>query len=186
MIKIEVIELLSERFPQVLPQILEQAIGRAFNQIMYEVFRQDPSNFDLYAKPYVNVPVVKDPLTDIWYSLFPEQITQLPDHAEGVRRINRMKGKGMEFVPIQKDSIATFAELDVSRVDSTIGYSVGPDRVEYERNPNTDNVRMDLVIPFEKMDYEDPCYIPSGQDERLIEMVGNFIQGTPPENKINT
>jgi len=44
---------------------------------------------------------------------------------------------------------------------------------------------MDLVVDFEEYDEEDDVNVPSGQDAQLIAMVEQFINGTPPEDKLN-
>jgi hypothetical protein len=182
--KVELIELMRARFPNVQPGEIEFHIGRAINQIIYEVFRNDLSNLDLYTKEYTGVAVLQNPTTDEYYCLLPEQICQLPDHAEGVRRVRKMKSKSLDFVPIQKDSESTFEGM-IGVGDSTIGYSVSMDRIIWESDPQVTEVRMDLVIPFEKYDYEDNIYIPAGQDNNVELAIAKFIEGSPPENNRN-
>lgn len=182
--KLELIETLHARFPNSSPGEIEFQAGRAFNQIMYDVFRNDLSNLDLYAKEYIDVPVLKNVSTDEYYCILPEEICQFPDHAEGVRRVRKMKSKSLDFVPIQKDSESTFEAL-TGGFDSTIGYSVAPDRIIWESNPGVSKVRMDLVIPFEKYDYEDTIYVPSGQDENFQLAIAKFLEGAPAENNKN-
>jgi hypothetical protein len=185
MTKDEWIGLIQNRFPDVHGRIIELHIGRAINTIIYEVFRQDMTNLDLYARPYT-VSVQKDEDSGIYYSILPSAIVQLPDCMEGVRRIYLAKGsKVSKFIPIPRDSWDVFNNSDVSKVSPLIGYSVQPTKVMYMNNPDTDTVCMDLVIPFENYDYDDQVHIPSGQDERLIQLVETFINGTPMPDKIN-
>ena len=183
--KQEIIELVVTRFPQVHERVAEAWITLAFNQILYEDSRKDPSNFDFYSKTYKNVAILKDPDTDIYYSTLPQQVVQLPDNAEGVRRINAMKGLMPEFIPLQRDSWDVFAGLDAGKIDHSIGFSPTNERIEYERNPEISKVRMDLVIPFDKYDDDDFINIPSGSDLRIIAIVEQLINGTPPESKLN-
>lgn len=187
MIKIELIETAHLKHPQLPARAIEQFCGRVFNKIIYQTFRLDSSNLDLYCKEYTGIGVSYDEATDTYYITLPEQIVQLPDQAEGVRRINRMKGKGREFVPIKKDSRRVFDSLGTTKIDPTIGYMVTGGRVELERNPNLgeQTLRMDLVIPFEKYDYEDEIYVPSGQDDVFFAMLDQLINGVPVKDKIN-
>ena len=181
--KQSLIELVSRNYPKVELQVIESCIGKAFNMLFYQTFRKDLSNLDLYAKTYKDVPVLKDE-TDTYYSPLPVQTVQLPDSAEGVRRIYLKKGiKVKMFIPVPKDSWNV--NSIGNRVSSLVRYSVKPDRVEYKTDPECQNVYLDLVIPFELMDDDDPVYIPSGQDELLLQTVSGFLQGSPAVDKVN-
>ena len=151
---------------------------------MYATFRQDLSNLDLFAKEFKHVAVLQDEDTEDYYCLLPAQTCQFPDSAEGVRRVRKMKSNSLDFVPIQMDSVDTFAGM-IDVEDPTVGYSVANDRIKWERDPGVSEVRMDLVIPFELYEYEDYIYVPSGQDENLELSVAKFIEGTPlPDNTV--
>jgi hypothetical protein len=170
-----------KRWPNQDPGDIEMWCGRGFNEIMYAAFKSDPSNFDLYCKQDLVADVQQNTDTDEFYCMLPKQICQLPDHAEGVRRVRKLKGHAIDFVPVQKDSVPVFDGM-IEVFDPTVGYSVGNDRIIFEKAPGVDRVRMDLVIPFEEYDMEDYIYIPLGQDDALISAVAKFIEGTPPEN----
>lgn len=177
------IELVNRNYPNAEPQVVEACIGKAFNMLFYQAFRKDLSNLDLYAKTFKDVPVLKDE-TDTFYCLLPIQTVQLPDCAEGVRRVYLKKGiRSQKFVPLEES--AWDLNLMVYKVVSWIGYSVKPDRIRFKDDPHCDTVYLDLVIPFELMDDDDPVYIPSGQDELLLQTVSGFLQGSPPVNKDN-
>ncbi len=182
MIKIELIEKCHSKNPQVLPQIIEGHCGTVYNQLLFDTGMG--SDYDIHAKQYLNVPVLYDEAVNQFYCEYPQDICVLPDGA-GVRRINRMKGQGREFVPIQKSAIPAFNNLVVSKTDKTIGYSLTQERIELERNPGVKELKMSLVIPFERFDYEDQVHIPKGQDAKFWAAVDQLINGTPPVNKVN-
>lgn len=179
--KIDLIEVMMKRFPNSDPGDIAIWAGMGFNFIMYDAFRRDPSNFDLYAKEFKNVAVLKDLDTDEYYCEYPAQMCQVPDHAEGIRRIRKMKGDDNSFVPVQKDSVPVFNGM-IEVYDPSIGYSCAPNKIVWERNPGVEFVRIDEVIAFEEYDMEDPIYIPMGQDDNLMAAIAKFIEGTPPEN----
>lgn len=177
------IELIGRNYPDAEMQVVEACIGRAFNMIFYETFRNDMSNLDLYAKTYADVSVLQDE-KDTYYSLLPVQTVQFPDVAEGVRRIYLKKGARVRrFIPVSRDSWN--ANSLANRVSSLVCFSVKSDRVEYKDYPQCDSVYMDLVVPFELMDEDDPVYIPSGKDIVLFQMVDSFLKGTPKVDKVN-
>ncbi len=182
--KQSLIELVNRNYPQVEPQVVESCIGKAFNMLFYGAFRKDLSNLDLYAKTYKDVAVLKDEATETYYSLLPVQTVQLPDCAEGVRRVYLKQGiQQRKFVPLQKS--AWNLNLTAYKIVPWVGYCVRPDRIEYKNDPQCKSVYLDLVIPFELMDDDDPVYIPSGQDELLLQTVSGFLQGSPPVDKTN-
>lgn len=176
-----------EQLSKISSDVIEYNVSRAFNQIFYEVFRQDSSNLDLYCKEYRNIDILYDTETDTYYSILPESIVQLPDPQNGVRRINLMQNNTVRFVPVEADSIGVFDMLDVSLVSDMIKFTVNSGkRIEYyNMNPDYTKVRMSLVIPFEKYEGSDDVYIPSGQELNLADTVIKLLLNQPDEKKLN-
>jgi hypothetical protein len=179
-------EALQIKHPGIPLQALIGLVGRGFNQIIYEVFRQDMSNLDLYCRTFPNVEILFDEETNQWYSNLPEQIVQLPDQAEGVRWILPMKGRVNMFVPVTKEGWNVHDDMPVTPYDTSVSYSPTNRRVEYDREPPVKTVKMGLVIPIEKYGANEEINIPAGQDVRLLEVVDMYIQNPPPVDKSNT
>lgn len=158
-------------------------IGRAFNQLLYETFRKDFDNLDSYLRTYINIDVKEEVGTEIKYSELPAPIIQFPLVADGIRNIQTMKGTSLEFVPMSNDELSLIDNLDVNNIDDVIGYAFKNGRIEYKGMTNEildgGGVRMDLVIPFEAYSDDDDIQIPSGQDERLFQIVVNSLLGVP-------
>lgn len=158
-------------------------IGRAFNQLLYETFRKDFDNLDSYTKTYLNVDVLDEESTEISYSVLPAPIVQFPLVADGIRNIQTMKGGSFEFAPMTNDELSLSDGLDVNIIDDVIGYAFKNGRIEYKGMTSDildgGGVRMDLVIPFEEYEDMDYVQIPSGQDERLFQLVVNSLFGIP-------
>lgn len=167
--------------------ITEYSIAGALNDVFYNIFRQDTSNLDLYSREYRNVDILYDAATNKYYSNLPENIVQLPDPQNGVRRISLMQDESVKFVPRIADAISVFNGLDVSLISDRIGYTVyAQRRVEYDNmNPAYTKVKMSLVIPFEKYDGDDDIYIPAGQEMNIVDMVIKLLSGQPNEKKLN-
>jgi hypothetical protein len=187
--KVECIEAIIEQLPtKVNPKVIELFIGRAFNQIIYETFRKDLTNLDIFTKAYYNVPVQLDEDTDQYYSELPVQIVQLPISGDGVMAIHSMKGKGVEFAAKKSGMQDIHRELEVAYLDGPISYWLMNGRVEYGAKPFLDSiqkVKMSLIPQFGELDMMDEIHIPSGKDERLMELVTQFARLTPPAQEIN-
>jgi hypothetical protein len=168
------------------PEIISYNIGRAFNQIVYETFRQDLSNIDLYRKRYTGVSVEADSETGVHYSTLPESILQLPVTGEGVIIYQTEGRKSLNFVPVKEDAIDVFDCLEVGKVDGTVGFVVTDGKVfYYGMADGITSVSMRLPIPFEKYADTDEVHIPSGKDVQIYTLVCQFLGQQPKANTIN-
>lgn len=187
--KLEFIEAINERLPvKQHPKVIAVWIGRAFNQIIYDTFRKDFSNLDIYTRTYKNVPVKHDDDTDVWYSDLPVDIIQLPNSGDGVRSIHSMKGKGPEFTAKKAGMHDIHRKLEVSKLDGLIPYYIMDGRVEYGLKGGIDKigkVRMRIVPQFESYGMLDEIHIPAGKDQHLFELILQFASGLVPEKEIN-
>lgn len=167
-------------------KVVEYAIGRVYNDILLQVYANDPNDIDHYTKQYVGVAVTSDSSSLYDYSDIPENIVMLPDARSGVRMVSTDQGDDLEFVAVTKDEYKYLDGLEVESIDSTVSYAVENDRVVYRGvGDSVTTVRMDLVIPFESYAYSDDIRIPSGQDMMLIERVVNLLMGTTPSDQLN-
>ena len=170
------------------PLYIEQFFSLAFNHLMYRLFRADLSNFDQYCKTYTNITIQQDTATGIWYSLLPVPVVQLPDAANGVRRISGMQNNNsIEFIPLKRDSWDIWASNNVAVTSKEIGYSVRIDRVEYYKKPliDTMEVKMDIVPLFDSYEDTDNIPIPSGADIDLFQIIQQLMSGRMPSDKVN-
>lgn len=167
-------------------EVIDAWITMAFNQLLGQLFRKSLGNFDLYVKRYNNVSILQDADTDIYYCDLPAPIVQTIDVAEGVRRINTMKGRGIEFAPISGDSLQILTGIDVNLITDVVGYRVFSDRVEFQWIPaGMTEVRMELVVPFTEYEDEDDVKIPGGGDAQLMEIILNFVMNITPRDLKN-
>ena len=187
--KIEFIESIQDRLPVKLHEkTIAIYIGRAWNTVVYETFRKDFSNLDIYTKTYGNVVVSYDADIDVYYSLFPIPIIQLPIAGDGIRSVHSMKGKGIEFAAIRSEMQDIHSGLEVGTLSSPIPYYIMNGRVEYGNTGGIDTitaVRMRAIPQFEALDMLDEVYFPVGSDERILEIVTNFAVGAIPQKEIN-
>jgi len=169
-------------------QMLAYYIGRAFNSLLIEVFRQNLSNFDPYTKTYLSVAIAQEALTEIYYSALPAPVIQLPRMGDGIMRVSGMKSKSVEFVPMSNGQLQNIEGLEVDLIDDVVGYIFKNGRIEYQGMTATiasGTVKMELVIPFEEYGEDDYLQIPTGSDEALIRRVIELLMGIPDADKIN-
>ena len=196
MIKEKLIKLVQSKFTgvnatadtrnQYHPLYIEQYLNMAFNTLIYTTFRKDLSNLDQYCKTYHDVPVLHEESTDTYYSLLPVPVVQLPDAANGVRRISGMQNKyTTEYIPLKRDSWDIWAQNNVAQTSKENGYCPRIDRVEYFRKPIHDAVKMDILPLFDSYESTDDIPIPSGADVKLFEIMMALMQGQQPSDKIN-
>jgi len=144
-------------------------IENAFIQVSREIFGKNLHKLDRYAKPYT-VSITKDPDTGQYYSILPVPVMQTIDVGDGVRRIRKLKGPdSVEFVPLRGIDPALLSNLEVGQIDSSIGYIIKKDRVEYYNHLNDiTQVRMDLVTTFSNYDDDDDFPLPMGASDQII------------------
>jgi len=186
--KLELIEAINDRLPiKKHPEIISIYLGRAFNQIVYETFSKDFSNLDLYTRVY-DVDVKYDEERDVYYSELPVSVIQLPIPGDGVISIQTKKGKSIEFAAKKAGMLPIHYRLEVSSLDGPIPYYIMNGRIEYETRYGLSEVKqvtLRLIPQFEQYDMMDEIHIPSGKDERMLELTVNFLLGAPGDKEIN-
>jgi hypothetical protein len=202
MTKIELIELIRHRLEgeartkglaKFHPKIIEYNIGRAFNTLLVGMFKTNLSNFDPYTKTYSDVDIEYDSTQDIYYSTLPATTVQLPRAGDGIMRIVDIGDSSIQYVPMTNGMLQNIDGLDVDTICDVVGYVFKNGRVEYQgitefdgsQSYYTDQVAMEIVIPFETYADTDTVYIPTGSDERLFELVVSMMIGTPDSDNLN-
>jgi len=187
--KIELIESINEQLPiKVNLKVLALFIGRAFNQIIYDTFRKKLTSMDIFTRVYKDIDVSFDSDTDTYYSVLPVQIVQLPQSGDGIMSIHSNKGRGVEFAAKKSSSRDIHSGMEVDVLDGPIPFWIEDGKVMYETRggiTTIDKVRIQLIPEFMVLDMMDDIHIPSGQDERLLELVTQFAGQTPPSKEIN-
>lgn|SRR5512133_240547 len=177
------------------PKVIEASIDRAWNQIIYDTFRKNLDLMGFYCKEYKNVAISFDSATNRYYCTLPANIIQLPDLGNGVRRISSMKGHGSSFYPVSEAQRELMEGLEVTQVSNDVPFVVRETKVEFgdidildysaSTSSTQSRVRMSLVIPFWEYADTDEVHIPAGKDEQLVELVTQFLIGTPQRDNLN-
>lgn len=159
-------------------------IGLAFEQVIGQIFRQNPGQLDFFAKDYT-VPVIH--VSPRPYSTLPERIIQFSDTSNGVRRILYTGNDDIDFVPVPAHYFQLEDNLDVGSVDSSVGFYVRSNKVEYSKSlPRAvTEVRMELVIPFSQHSDNDDFPFPAGASENILAMALATLRKETPETNVN-
>lgn len=195
--KIELIELIQDRLSGEMSEdslgslhedIVEYNIGRAYNSAMINIYRRQSYNIDNYAKRFKGISVTYDSDEELYKSILPANIVQIPRIGGGIVKVQQSKGRGLIFQPVTDTDIELSYDLDVELVDDVIGYTlVGNELTYYNMTSQvaSGGVKMDLVIPFEEYGYEDNVPMPSGSDFDVYSMTVEMLLGKPPADQLN-
>jgi hypothetical protein len=144
-------------------------IDQAFNQVVGQLFRQNPNQYDFYAKSYT-IDVVQQCPTS--YALLPVAIIQTPDNAQGIRQVYSTGENNLDFVPVPKFWFQLGKKLIAGKVMKQIGYFPKTDRIEFMNIPTAvTQVRAELVRPFTAYDDDEQVPLPDGSADMIIQMV---------------
>lgn len=159
-------------------------VGLAFEQVIGQLFKQNPNQLDFFTKDYT-VPVVH--VSPRPYSLLPERIIQFSDTSAGVRRILYTDDDNIDFVPVPAYYFQLEDNLDVGCVDTSVGYYVRINKVEYSNSmPRViKDVRMELVIPFSQYADNDDLPLPAGASENILAMALSTLRKETPETNVH-
>lgn len=98
--------------------IIGMAMENAMNTILYEVFRKDPTQLDLYAKQYEAVTASYDAVKRAFVADLPKSVVQLPDNA-GIRWVSDKLYPNDHLIQLSRQSAMNFNELHLDRHDDT-------------------------------------------------------------------
>ena len=157
-------------------------IEDAFNTVVGQLFKNDPSQWDLYCQSFtVDVNNVKPRP----YAMLPARIIQTPDIANGVRRIFSTDDDNLDYIPMPYNGFQFYGILQLDDVDDSVGYAVRSDRVEFFNLPSIINqVRMELVLPWSEWDDTQDIPLPSGVANLIIAQAVQTLTGIQPDTNI--
>lgn len=197
MTKAEWISMVKWRLPQIDKtkkydeRLIERYINMFRNKYLHDTLRKTDSNISFYAKEYKNQSILLDSDTDIYYTLLPATVVQLPYNQEGIVKIQSETGTGLEYVPIDEEDLELLDDLYSmnSIIDSTIGFVLKEDRVLYDKNMTASTaanpVKISMVQDFVSYSSGDVVIMPQGRDAEIITETVNFMLGIPPKDLIS-
>jgi hypothetical protein len=190
-------KVVNDKLYQADPRRIELDITSAFNKIFFDAFKKSPSNLDRYSRPYKNISVQYESATDTYYCILPVPVIQFPTVGDGIRRINTMQGKDVEFVPIQQKESNLLLGSEWGDISDVAGYWLGGpvDSTDVSQkngcvyfddrfDPIITAVKMDLVIPFTEYAMTDDVPVPVGKDLDVVNIIRQMY-GEKPVDRLN-
>ena len=172
--------------------LVEHHMAAAWTQILHDAFNKRLTFYNFYTKEYTAQTPVKS--TENQYKLtLPAAIAQIPNVAEGVRRVQSADadftagtGAGVKYVPTNEFDMRYKDNIDAGLADSTIiGYSVRYDSIWFDKNMTaalaTAGVNLLLVVPFDVYTSTEVIPAPSGKEVDLVNITIALATGGQTE-----
>lgn len=178
--KVQLVEILHKRIAgrdkssSLSKPLLEKYISLAWEQIMYDTFKRNPHELDLYAKEYSDLAIVDGKVE------LPVQIVQLPNMA-GIRQLRL----GEYSIGIQSIGMsAIHDELEVGSVDREYSYSLYGNIIKIYGKQDYSTVSIFLIPTFDNYEANDDVYVPGGKSQVFVETIYSFLRDYFRDNQI--
>lgn len=191
--KIELIELIQEKYnggslnPDIYkklhPLVLEKYISMGLNVIFYQIFKQDQSGLDAYARWYREQDVKEE--NGVKYLDLPVDLVQMPNGTTSVREINLTEDNLTSLFTYCKSSEISRKKRSgaVTRMGKTL-FTV-TNRIEFENiDPLIEKVNVLMITPFSDLSEDEEIVIPQGQDKVLMDLVFDFIKQAAEKDNV--
>lgn len=175
------------------PTQVDAAINVAVNTVFYEVYAENKQDFmkqlERYTTIVTSTPALHATLTSRYHSTLTVDVVDLPRKTGGIIEITTATGTTTKFVPISTIEGEQLYGSEASLNGAEVGFSyTGARDIEYwgmSATEATSGVVIRLIKQF--MDYAntDNVKLPFGQDERIIELVRQYLGAIPPKDLIN-
>lgn len=167
------------------PIIVSKYIDMALNNIMFEIFKKNPEEVDIYGKWYNGVDIKS--ISGNYYCDLPCTKIQLPKNTPYIRSIVEQGNRDSStFIYSKSTSRSVFSRLGTINRSGCITYSI-EDKIYFDSNfdKNITKVDMFAITAFSDLSDNDEFPIPAGQDLNLIQLVLKFINGEQTDKKID-
>jgi len=159
-------------------KVIAIAIRNAYEQILYDMYVQNPNNLDAYVVTLSDLSITD---ADRDYATLTCSYVKLPGKASGVRSV-RTSDADISFMPMTFVEYEMASDFDLWEAGDEVGYAVGQDKVYFHNLPSdweylSSTVDIDVIQSFDDYDDTDeiviPCLLytsPSPRDATLSRM----------------
>lgn len=179
------------------PQV-EAAINNAVNTVFYELYKQSPKNItksmERYSSSISVTPVLALNATRYLVSLTVD-VVDLPRKAGGILEIDALNASSeistttTKFIPVSTMEGEQFYGSEASLPDNVIGFSYsGWRQIEFWNMDAATAallVRARIIKQFRSYDSTDVVVLPFGQDDRIMQLVREYMGVIPPKDITN-
>ena len=170
------------------------AINNAVNTVFYDLYLKNPKAFrksmERYTTFITSIPVL-NATVGRYVSTLTVDMVDLPRKAGGVLEILMPTTTTTKFIPVSTMEGEQLYGSEASLSGNVIGFSLSGNRyIEYwdldiAETPAA-GVVIRLIQQFKSYARTDNVLLPYGQDERIMELVRQYLGLIPPKDIINT
>lgn len=164
---------------------VQLTISMAVNDVMFQIFKKDASNYDIYTKAYtatVDRTNPKEPSVTL-----PVPIVQMQFVGDGVRNIIPNTTSHFSFQCVSYDTLTLYRGTPLNNMDDSIPYALLGNKIVFSDALPSDvaSVRLMLVRPFEAYGLDEEFPLPSGQDVNIVTRALQLLGLRQPSNLEN-
>ena len=180
-----------------MPKQVAAAINVAVNTVFYELYKNSPRSITKSLERYTTLhsPITVTPelsaTTGRYESALTFDVVDLPRKTGGIFDIitDNVTPAATKFVPISVLEGDQLFGSESSLPGNVIGYSfTGPRTIEYWGMSAAEaaaSVVVRAIKQFKSLSDTDNVLLPLGQDERIIELVREYLGVIPPKDLVN-
>jgi hypothetical protein len=185
MIKREFTELIKESITKdVNPLVVEKYISMAYNMYVHNHWQNKRTkSIDLFSKLFESQAISG---TGKQFVTIPASIIDLPRPGSGVLSIEMTGEVDANFVPITISQHKTLRSLDVYKVTGPIPFFVADGKIHFlGKLYGVEEVNLRLVLKYEAYAPTDEIQFPPHSEMAIRDIVWQFLNQIPPEDKVN-
>ena len=168
------------------------ALNLAVNTVFYEMYKDNPMSLERYTTVVSSTPsnaVAPGSTLGRYVSTLTVDVVDLPKKAGGVIEILTGTTTTTKFVPVSTIEGEHLYGSESSLPGNVIGYSLSGARyIEFWDMSAAEaaaGVVLRVIQQFKSYSNTDNVKLPYGQDERIIELVRQYLGVIPPKDLIN-
>ena len=180
-------------------ELIDKAIEASVNQFLYDIYRKDPRDLDIYTKEYgteVALAVTENESTEEYYTNLPAPYMALPEKNSGVRYVVGHDRDHRMLYPMSNREMLLARTSYVGSTTAEDGdpftrsfYAVQGQKLIYFQ-VNSDlvaaGVRVGIVVPFSAYADSEEINVPFGQDDKVfISVMQKLMQQQPIDQRDN-
>lgn len=168
-----------------LPEI-EHYLTLAFNDVLAAAWAQDHSMLNDYIKSK-KYTIKYDAVREERYIQVDATILPLPDNS-GYVQLKYPKNPNLQFALLDVNSLPIFAELEVGRIDTKVGYYIESQKVIFDRNlPKViEDIMLKYITSFGGLSDDDEVVVPGGNNQAVFSTVYQLMaKALPSVNQDN-
>ena len=115
------------------PLLVERYISVAYASFVKQFFNHNLFQTEYFTKEFTDVPVLRNDVTEFYYSMLPAKILNISRNGSGVYSIDATGSPELNFAPLPDRGFKVLSDLAVLKVSNMVPYTTIQSRVEYRK-----------------------------------------------------